>query len=379
MKALMGRAGHVVAASTLLVVAGLALGCRHEQAYQIPPTPVRVTAVGTYKGNEGVTYSANIVPYAQVALNFKSGGYVQSLLQVKGADGRVRDVQEGDWVDRGAVLAQIRPSDYENGINAAKGQLAQAQAALENAKLNYDRATALYASQSLIKPELEAAQAKYDSSRALVVSAQAQLAQQQLALEDCSIRAPLSGWVLSRNVEVGSLVGPSTQGFEIADLHLVKAVFGVPDIAIRNVTLGATQTLTTEAVPGEFRGRITAISPVADTKSRVFSVEVTIPNPDVVLRAGMVATLVMGGSELATPVLVIPFSAVVRSVRDSSKFAAIVVEVQGGKSMARYRDIQLGETYGNQIGVLQGLSLGERVISVGSTIAMDGEQVEVMP
>jgi multidrug efflux system membrane fusion protein len=374
-----GRASSMVVAVALLGVIGLAAGCRHEQGYQQSPTPVQVATVGTYRGSAGAVYSANILPYSQVVLGFKSGGYVQSILQVKGADGRMRDVQEGDWVERDVVLAQVRTRDYENQLNAAKGQLAQAQAGLEDAKLNYDRATALYASESLTKPDFDAAKAKYDSSVALVMSAQAQLAQAQLALEDCAVRAPLSGWVLSRNVEVGSLVGPSSPGFVLADLHLVKAVYGVPDTAIKSVELGAPQTLTTESVPEEFQGRITAISPAADPKSRVFSVEVTIPNPHDVLRAGMVATLNVGGSKLATPVAVIPLSAVVRSIRDPGRFAAFVVEDQSGKSVARLRDIQVGEIYGNQISVTQGLSVGEQVISVGATIATDGEQVQVMP
>ena len=366
-------------AAALLGMIGFTAGCGHKETSQQPPTPVQVAAVGTYQGSAGVTYSANIQAYSQVALGFKSGGYVQSILQVKGADGRMRDVQEGDWVEREVVLAQVRTRDYENQTSAAKGQLAQAQAGLEDAKLNYDRATALYASQSLTKPDFDAAKAKYDSSVALVASAQAQLAQTQLALEDCAVRAPLSAWVLSRNVEVGSLVGPSSPGFTLADLHLVKAVFGVPDVAIKNVHLGATQTLSTESLPGEFQGRITAISPAADPKSRVFSVEVTIPNPHGVLRAGMVATLKTGGSELVTPVAVIPLSAVVRSIRDPGKFAAFVVENEEGNSVARARDIQVGEAYGNQISVTQGLSVGEHVISVGATITRDGEQVQVVP
>jgi multidrug efflux system membrane fusion protein len=357
---------------------GLAYGCRREPVTQPVLTPVQVTPVSPYSGSAGVAYSANITPYSQVVLSFKSGGYVQSILQVKGADGRMRDVQTGDWVERGAVLAQVRTADYENQLNAAKAQLAQAQAGLDNAQLNYDRANALYASQSLIKPDFDAAKAKLDSSAALVASAKAQIAQAQLALEDCLVRAPTSGWVLSRNVEVGSLVGPSSTGFTLADMHLVKAVFGVPDTAIKSVKLGAGQTLTTESAPGEFLGHITAISPAADPKSRVFSVEVTIPNPGLVLRAGMIATIRMGGSKLATPVPVIPLSAVVRSIHDPGRFAAFVVEDQDGRSVARSRDIQLGETYGNQISVTQGLNLGERVISVGATMARDGEQVQVM-
>jgi len=367
-----------VMAAALLGVLLLASGCRHEPATQQVITPVEVAMVHVYSGSEGVAYSANIVPYSQVVLSFKSGGYIESILQIKGADGRMRNVQNGDWVERGALLAKVRTTDYENQLAAAKAQLAQAQAALDDAQLNYNRANALYASQSLIKPDFDAAKAKLDSSLAAVAGAQAQIAEAQQALDDCSLRAPSSGWVLSRNVEVGSLVGPSVSGFTLAEMHLVKAVFGVPDTAIKNVTLGAGQTLTTESVPGEFLGHITAISPAADPKSRVFSVEVTIPNPHLELRAGMIASISMGGSKLAVPVPVIPLSAVVRSPRDPGKFATFVVEDEDGKSVARSRDIQLGETYGNQIGVTQGLNVGERVISVGSTIAIDGEPVHVM-
>jgi len=378
MKGTTPRAGSRAIAIFLLAIVGFACGCKREPVAEQVLTPVQVTPVGAYSGSAGVAYSANIIPYSQVVLSFKSGGYVESILQVKGADGRLRNVQTGDWVEHGAVLAQVRTTDYRNQLDAAKAQLAQAQAGLDNAQLNYDRAKALYASKSLIKPDFDAAQAKLDSSAAMVASAKAQIAQAELSLEDCSVRAPLSAWLLSRSVEVGSLVGPSSAGFTLADLHLVKAVFGVPDTAIKGVKLGASQNLTTESAPGEFLGHITAISPAADPKSRVFSVEVTIPNPGLVLRAGMIATIKMGGFKLATPVPVIPLSAVVRSIHDPGRFAAFVVEGQDGKSVARSRDIQLGETYGNQIAVTQGLNLGERVISVGATIARDGEQVQVM-
>ena len=355
-------------------------GCsRSSQPASPSALPVRVSAVSTYQGGSGVTYSANITPYSQVNLSFKSGGYIQSILQVRGADGRMRDVQQGDWVRRGTVLAMVRTSDYENRLSAAKGQLAQAEAALEQAKLDFDRASNLFASHSLIKPDYDAAKAKYDSSAAAVRTAKAQVAEAQVELNDCSVRAPISGWVLSRDVEVGSLVGPSTPGFSIADTHLVKAVFGVPDTAIKSVNLGHPQTITTEAVPGEFHGRVTAISPSADPKSRVFSVEVTIPNPRNLLRAGMIATLTLGGSGLTTPVMAIPLSAVVRSTRRPGGFAAFVVNDENGKPVAHLRDIEIGQAYGDMISVTQGLTLGDRVVTTGATTVTDGEQVEVVP
>ena len=108
---------------------------------------------------------------------------------------------------------------------------------------------------------------------------------------------PFSGWVLKRSVDVGTLVGPATNGFTLADTRSVKAVFGVPDTAMANVKLGSAQSVTTEALPGSFSGHITSISAAADPKSRVYSVEVRIDNPRNELKAGMIASIILAGGK----------------------------------------------------------------------------------
>src|SRR2546430_16513373 len=92
-------------------------GCHRDT--QIParsPTPVRLAEVTSYTSPEGLRYSASILPFAQAALSFKSSGYVTSVQQVVGADGRRRDVGTGDFVTGGTVLAQIRHQDLQNQL-----------------------------------------------------------------------------------------------------------------------------------------------------------------------------------------------------------------------------------------------------------------------
>src|SRR5262249_44370408 len=98
---------------TYTAVAAVCLcGCRSEQKpKETPPTPVTVAAVEQYSGPEAVSYSASIVPYVQVPLMFKSGGYVTNILQRKGADGRMRNIQQGDFVKKDTVLATVRQED----------------------------------------------------------------------------------------------------------------------------------------------------------------------------------------------------------------------------------------------------------------------------
>jgi multidrug efflux pump subunit AcrA (membrane-fusion protein) len=95
----------VLLAGVLLCSAMVAGGCREEKAPPATPlTPVTVAEATTYNGIEGVNYSASIVPYQQVSVSFKSGGYVTSILQKKGVDGRVRNVHILYWFYRFLVL-----------------------------------------------------------------------------------------------------------------------------------------------------------------------------------------------------------------------------------------------------------------------------------
>ncbi len=374
----MGARGAVLIG--LICLSDLSAACRQSAAVAAPPlTPVGVSAIGTHDVGNRTPYSAGIVPYSQVDLAFKSGGYIESILQVRGADGRMRNVQEGDWVARGTVLARVRESDYVANVNVAKAQLAQAQAALEQARLDFDRTDALFRTDSVTRPQYDAAKARLDTTTASVGSAASGLNQAETALNDCSLRAPLDAWVIKRNVEVGSLVGQTSLGFSLAETHLVKAVFGVPDFVVGSLKLGDPQVITTAAATGHFYGRITAIAPAADPRTRTFSIEVTVSNTGNVLRPGMVATLTLSGAREAGPVPVVPLSAVVRAADNPSAFGVFVVEQRGDQFFARARTVELGVAYGNVIGLERGLEPGERVIVTGATQVRDGQQVRVLP
>lgn len=395
-----------IALVVLLASAGFIPGCGREETPQNPPTPVGVTTVQMYQSGNEIRYSANIVPYAQVDLAFKSGGYVETIRQVKGADGRTRDLQQGDRVSRGMVLAQVRQEDYVIKVEQAKTQLAQAKWSLESAKsqvtkaeaalnhsqLDFGRAKNLFETQSLTKSDFDTATTRLDSDQANVSAAKSQvdalqaqvgtaeqaLKSAELSLADATLKSPMDGVVLARNVEIGTLATPGATGFVLADVSSVKAVFGVPDTMMDRVKLGTRQTITAEAVPGKLEGLITAISPSADPKSRTFSVEVTIPNPRGQLNAGMIATLMLAAAQSAAPVPVIPLSAVVRSTQNPDGYAVFVIEDQAGKPLARMRSVELGEAYGNMIGVKAGLNLNERVITTGATLVRDGWQVQMI-
>jgi RND family efflux transporter MFP subunit len=351
--------------------------CKKEQSYDKPLTPVKVEKVAEHSEATSVRYSANILPAVRVDLAFKVGGYVQDLLQVN-VNGIRRKVQEGDLIKRGTTLAHVRELDYAEKVNQARSQLNQAIAAAEQTKNDFQRVQALFDKQSLTKREYDGAKAAFESAQARVEGAKALLEEANLARRDTSLRAPFDAYVMKRLIEVGSLVGPGTPGFVLADTSSVKAVFGAPDIMVQTLQVGNPLKITTVAIPGVvFQGTITGISPSADPKSRVFEVEVTVPNPENKLKVGMIASVEVGESRSFQPVMVVPLTAIVRSKSNPQGFAVFLVADQEGKQIAKLRDVELGDPYGNTIAVISGLNLGDRVIVRGNTLITDGEQVNV--
>ena len=105
-----------------------------------------------------------VEPEAEVPLSFRIPGYVIALKQVRGENGRMRDVDEGDRVGKGDVLVRIRAAEYDDKVHQATSQAAAAEAVAHKARLDFERATRLYGSQSLTKPDLDAARAQYDAT-----------------------------------------------------------------------------------------------------------------------------------------------------------------------------------------------------------------------
>jgi multidrug efflux system membrane fusion protein len=355
-------------------------GCERGQTLPKPITPVRVANVGELVDAGGPRYSASVAPYAQVDIAFKVNGYVREILQLRGADGRMRDAQQGDSLAKGTVLARVREEDYVDRVTKAKEGVAKARASLEKATDDFKRASDLKATQSITAPDYDKAQWEFKTAQASVAQAKAKLDEAELNLRYCALRAPMDGVLLQRNIEVGSLVGPGIVGFVIADVSSVKVVFAVPDVMLQSLQLGSPLSVTTASAPGvEFKGRITAIAPSANTSNRVFEVEITVPNPRNQLKVGMIAALQVPADAPTEAVPVVPLSAVVRSLSTASEYAVFVVADQGGKPVAEMRDVKLGEVSGNNVAVTAGLQTGERVIVMGAQTVHNGEPVRVIP
>jgi RND family efflux transporter MFP subunit len=359
----------------VLVACCVLAGC-HAEPKPAPKslTAVKVRAVENASASAGARYAAEIAPASRVEVAFKVSGYVDSVARVKGLDGKLRILQEGDRVSQGMELAKVRPADYQHELSEARAAFAEASAAREQAELDFERATKLLAGSSISAAELDNARVRKHAALARVDGAKVRVDEAQGLLDDTRVRSPMDGVVLRRNVEIGTLAAPGVSVFSLADTSTLKVVFGVPDTVRGGLELGRSQAVSTEAFAGvDFQGRVSRIASAADAKSRLFEVEVSIDSASGRLKPGMVAALQLATAGESAPVAVLPLSAVVRPHNAREGFAVYALDEGRSPPTVHLREVELGAFLGNAIPVQHGLAAGEKVVVQGAALLSDNE------
>jgi HlyD family secretion protein len=380
-------------------------GCVKEQAAGPEPVPVKVETVATQAVRPAWRYSGEIRPDTEVQLAFKQPGYIAALHRVKGADGRLRDIQAGDEIPPGAVLAHLRRSDYEATLNTAVGQEQSTQGALEasqaqldqakadqkKADQDFERAQALYAAKAITRPDYDATVEQHDAAAAAVQAAirqiearkgqlsaaQGQKTSAQIGLSDTNLVAPMPGVIVEKNVERGSLVAAGTLAFTLDDTRVVKVTFGVPDSMLAHFRMGSPVPVEVEGLGRSFTGRITEIAASANRQSRVFNIEVTLPNRDRSLKVGMIASVRIDQASPQT-VPVVPVTALITAQSGSNNYSVFTIQERDGKQFAQLKSVRIGEAIGKSVVVNEGLLSGERIIVNRTNQLSDGSLVRIV-
>jgi multidrug efflux pump subunit AcrA (membrane-fusion protein) len=380
-------------------------GCGKEQAATPAPVPVKVEIVATQEIRPAWRYSGEIRPDTEVQMAFKESGYIAALHQMKGADGRLRDSQVGDEIPAGTVLAGLRRNDYEALLNTSVGQKAQtqglldaSQAELDQAKADekkadqdFERAQALYAAKAMTRPDYDSAVAHHDSATASVQAAirqiearqgqlhaaQAQIVSARIGLGDTNLIAPMPGVIVEKNVERGSLVAAGTLAFTLDDTRVVKVTFGVPDSMLAHFRMGSPVPVEVEGLGRSFTGRITEIAASANRQSRVFNIEVTLPNRDRSLKVGMIASVRIDQASPQT-VPVLPVTALITAQSGSNNYSVFTIQEHDGKQFAQLKSVRIGEPVGKSVVINEGLLSGERIIVNRTNQLSDGSLVRIV-
>lgn len=304
--------------------------------------PATLNAIGTVAAVQGVTVSADL-PGVVDRIAFDSG----------------KTVQKGD------VLVQLNTRQEQ-------AQLAGAESQLQLARVNFERM------QGLVKQDA-VSRAEYDAAAAEHQQAEARLGEIRATIERKTIRAPFSGLLGIRQVNLGQYL---TGGDAVVPLQSVNPVyvnFGVPQQEAGQMRSGKTVRITVgELGDNEFTGRVSAVDSVVDQTTRNVQVQATLANPDGKLRPGMfVQAQVMLGA--GRPVVALPASAVNYAPYGDSVF--VVGEMKNPKGQTyrgvRQQVVKLGPARGDQIAVLSGINPGEEIVSSGVFKLRNGAPVQV--
>jgi membrane fusion protein, multidrug efflux system len=350
-------------AVVLLIIGGLAFvkyrqfeGFKAQGASFAPP-PTAVTTViakhetwpstlqviGTAAAVQGVTVSADL-PGTVDKIHFESG----------------KAVQVGD------VLVEL-------DTRQERAQLAAAQADWELAKINYERQAKLVAQGVVARTE-------YDNAMAQEKSTQAHVGEIKATIERKTIRAPFSGIMGIRQINLGQYLAAGQAIVSLQSVNPIYVNFGVPQQQSPQVRIGGTLRMTSDDVPGlQFAGRVTALDSVVSEATRNLQVQATLTNPQGRLRPGMFVQVELG---LGANRQVIPLPASSINYAPYGDSVYVVTDVQDPKSGKTFRGVRqqfvkVEGSRGDQVAVVFGVNPGEEIVTSGVFKLRNGAPVEV--
>ncbi len=364
------------------------------------PVPVRLRIPNRVQQPVSVAASGEAEANVTALCAFQIAGRVTQVL-----------VEEGQPVRKGQLLAELDAADYRNGYDAAQAQADAAQAQdrkaqaglraqeLEQARIDFDqqqdqykRMKFLFDHKSLpandfkkIEASYNAAQQRYEmaqqgtrgedkqSASAQFRAATAQMHEAAKRLGDTHLFAPVAGFVGMRRIDVGNTVASGTPVISVLGLDPVKVRVGIPESEIGKVREGERAVVTIPSLDGrQFEGTVEAVGVAADPAARTYAVKIAVPNPQHVLRAGMVSE-----ARIISPAMVdaitVPGDAI---VRDQQGVMHVFV-YYAGQQRVYARRVEVGTIVNNEIEIRSGLRGDEQVVIAGQQNVREGSPVKL--
>jgi len=322
--------------------------------FQPPPTavttvvarqeswPATLNAIGTVVAVQGVSVSADL-PGVVDRITFDSG----------------KSVREGE------ILVEL-------DTRQERAQLAAAEADRDLAKINFKRLTRLV--KEGVMP-----QADYDKAEADQRSSDAKVAEIQATIARKTIRAPFSGTLGIRQVNLGQYLAAGTPIVPLQSLQPVYVNFGVPQESARQVRKGSIVRITADDLPGRiFEGRVTAVDSVLDERTRNVQVQATVANGDSKLRPGMFVKADLSTGS-ARPTITLPASAISYAPYGDSVFVVTDIKDPSGRTYrgVRQQFVKVEGSRGDQVAIVSGVNPGDEVVSSGVFKLRNGAAVQV--
>ncbi len=332
---------------------GMLAACRHSAPGGTPTTatPTFATAVAETKvGRSEQIWDGVVEAVNQATISAQTNGRVIEL-----------PYDVNDTVEEGAVIVRFTDVEQKSARSRAQSQIASAQASYNEAQASYQRISEVYARKLVAKAQLDQERARRDSAKAALDSARAQLSEVGQQMDYTVVRAPYSGILTERHVQIGESVRagqPLLSGVSLKDLRVSVQV---PQSAIAQIRkLQAADVL----LAGNGNQRVAAskvtVFPYADPTTHSFTVRLELPGDDTGLFPGMTVKAAFATGD--APRLLIPATVLV----ERGELQGIYV-IDGAN--VRLRQIRSGHRFGESVEILTGLTAGEHYATDPSAAA----------
>lgn len=265
---------------------------------------------------------------------------------------------DGQRVEKGDRLFSIEATVLEAEVNEARANADQREA-------EYRRATELIDDQLISATDFDTARANHNVSIARLRSSEARLSK-------TVIRAPFSGVVGLRRINIGDYATIGQEVVDVVRLNPLRVEFTLPETQLARVSPGQAVEVTVGAYPDDaFSGTITAIAPQIEVAGRNVTLRAELPNPDFKLRPGLFAQVTIT-LDRRDDAIVVPEQAIWPIGNDKTVF---VVE----DGVAKQRVVRLGQRLPGRVQVIEGLSEGDQLVTAGQMKIFDGASVRTTP
>lgn len=357
------RSIYGIATAAVVFAVVLVSGCSKSASADRPAAPAAFPV-------KVITAQAQLVPQATEYLaTLKSRNAAALQPQVEGDITKIY-VHSGQRVEAGTPILQIDQSKQEATVHNQEAAYKSKQAVLEQARIDFDRKSKLYAQGIVAKADYDSAQAAFNSAKADVEALDASIREQRVQLRYYTVNAPTDGTAGDIPVRVGDHVTNQTMLTTLDRDTELEAYISVPSEKASSVRMGMPVDILDEAGKPAVRTRVAFISPRVDTESQTLLVKTVVPNPLMKFRNAQQVHSRVVWSEERRPM--IPVTAVSRL---SGKIFAFVADGSSAQAVARQRIIEVGDLVGNDYVVLVGIKPGEQIIVSGVQMLADGMPV----
>lgn len=358
-----GRLNHSSAVA-VLALASLALLSSCNRAVEPPAPevrPVRVMTIAKGVAGDMVVLVGTVQAQTEINLSFR-------------IDGRLieRNVNVGEQVAPGQLIARLDSQNEETGVESARAQLAAARAQLAEARINYERMRDLVAEDAVSRATFDQAETLRKTAESQVESMQSQATLAANRLSYTRLVSDVAGVVTAQGAEPGEVVGAGRMIVQVAREGGRDAAFDMPARIKESAPLNTEMAVVLTADPRvATTGVVREVSPRADPVTGTFRVKVRLLNPPAAMRLGSTVT---GRMKLAaTPGMEVPPSAVFRSDRQA---AVWVVDPKTGTVAARNIEVRASDSA--RVEVASGLNPGDVVVTAGVQALRPGQKVRLL-